>query len=251
MKHLTTYHLFEGVTKQDDGFRFDFSGDKEGDIMSLKFPNKRMVKRTTDGVPYSYYFAYEFDSVQDKDLLKAIKSLDNSIDTDSIEMLVNKAVIGLDNAVKLNTFDTIVYPTSSSVILKEMGDKAHTKSGNTVLIPDAFVKAARTEINFDFEKINKLPESTKKQVLKMVDAVKSSDGEFKLKEIYARYRKFINDFIIFNSEDDRKVHNAIVGKKILLIDDYRTTGTTLKEMRNKLIELQPSEIVMFLMIKVI
>jgi hypothetical protein len=253
MKHLFNWnsYLFEGVSVDGDGYKFDFSGDKPGDIMSLSFSNKRTVTRKNSGVPYSYYYAYEFDSQNDKNLLKAVKMLDDRIDPEKAKLMVNKAVMGLNKNYQLNTFDTIVYPKSGSIVLKEMAKQANDKSGNALMVPDAFVKADRSDIKFDMEKIDKLPEKTKKQVLKMIDNIKNSDGEFKLKEIYARNRKFIKDFVIFNSEDDRRTHNAIAGKKVLLIDDYRTTGTTLKEMMSQLVKLGPSEIVVFLMIKVV
>jgi hypothetical protein len=253
MKHINDWNTYlnEGVQVIDGKYHLDFSGDKDGDIMSLSFSDKRTSIRKMEGVPYSYYYAYEFDSQKDKDLLKAVKTLDDRIDPEKAKMMVNKAVIGLSSKHPLNQFDTIVYPKSSSVVLKEMASQADKKSGNATMIPDVFVKAGRSDIKFDMEKIQKLPESTRKQVMKVIDSIKTGDGEFKLKEIYSRYRKFVKDFIIFNSEEDRRTHNAIVGKKVLLIDDYRTTGTTLKEMMSQLAKLQPSEIVVFLMIKVV
>jgi len=251
-KHLKTWtEINEGISTDGTSYKLDFSGDKEGDIMSLKFSDKINPHRKMDGVTYSYYFAYEFDSALDKELLKSIKMLDDKIDPKEAEMFVNKAIIGLDHREKLRTFDTIVYPKSSSIVLGEVAKQANAKSGNAEMIPDIFVKASRDDISFDYEKINKLPDGTKKQVLGVIDKIKTGEGVFKLKEIYSRYRKFISDFLKFNSEEDRHTYNAITGKKVLLIDDYRTTGTSLKEMMSQLVKLQPSEIVVLILIKVV
>ena len=45
-------------------------------------------------------------------------------------------------------------------------------------------------------------------------------------------------------------HGKVTGKKIILMDDYHTTGATLKEMTNILIEHQPTEIFIIVLIKV-
>jgi len=251
-KHLKSWReINEGVSTDGTSYKLDFSGDKDGDIMSLNFSDKRNPHRKMEGVTYSYYFAYEFDSDLDSDLLKSVKMLDDKIEPNDAEMLVKKAIIGLDHRVKLNTFDTIVYPKSSSIVLTELAKQANAKAGNAEMIEDIFVKSTRDEIQFDYDKINKLPASTKKQVLGMIDKIKSDDGVFKLKEIYARYRKFIKNFLKFNSEEDRHTYNAISGKKVLLIDDYRTTGTSLKEMMTQHVKHQPSEIVVLILIKVV
>lgn len=259
MKHIRKYHEFnEGISREGDSFKLDFSGDKDGDVMSLRLLNAKGKKMSKDNVKYEYYFAYRFDFNKDDkartetqpSLLKTIKKFDEVLPKDQVQLLVNKAVIGLDKDHKLSSFDSIIYPKSSSVILKELAAQCNKKSGNSEIIPDAFVKAARTEITFDEEKIKKLPDSTRKQVEKMIDHIRNDEGEFKLKEIYPRFRKFIKDFVKFNTEEDRRTYNLVTGKKVLLIDDYRTTGTTLKEMMSQLIKLQPAEIVVFILVRI-
>jgi orotate phosphoribosyltransferase-like protein len=57
------------------------------------------------------------------------------------------------------------------------------------------------------------------------------------------------DFLIFNQENDRRLYNAVEGKKIILVDDYRTSGTSSKEMLRQLIDLGAKEILIFNLIK--
>jgi hypothetical protein len=252
MRHMTDFDRFigEGVELHGDRFVLDFSGDKEGDIMSLKFASGKSREMEKDGVRYSYYFAYEFDNKVNPKWLTTVKKLDG-IDEDQAKLMVSKAVMGFDKHHPLNKFDAIVYPKSSSVVLKKLTEQLGKKSGVAEMVPDAFVKAARSDIKFDYEAIDKLPDVTKKQVLKTIEKIKTDEGEFKLKTIFSRFRKFVKDFVVFKSAEDRHVHNLIVGKRVLLVDDYRTTGTTLKEMMNQLVKLQPEEIVVLILIKVV
>ena len=249
MERLLSFQLFEGVRKQGEVYKLDFSGDADGDIMSLKFSNKKRKKMYSGPTEYEYYYAFEFDS-NDKEFLESLKSLDDKISPDEAKMLVNKAVIGFDHAFNAASYDTIVYPQSSSVILKKLATQLHNKSGNSFTIPDSFVKASRGEIKFDHAKIDKLPLRTKKEVERIIRKIKSEEGTFKIHSVWSKYRKFIQEFLIFNKDQDRKVFNAITGKKVILLDDYRTSGTTLKEMISSLLALKPEKIAVFILVKV-
>jgi pyrimidine operon attenuation protein/uracil phosphoribosyltransferase len=117
-------------------------------------------------------------------------------------------------------------------------------------MPDSFVKASREQIKFDWAKIEGLDQKTKTAVTKIADTVKGSDGEFKMKEIFAPYRKFISDFLIFNSEETRAVYNSITGKRVILVDDYRTSGTSLKQMLDLLVRYEPEYILAVILVKI-
>jgi hypoxanthine phosphoribosyltransferase len=250
MKRLLDFRTFEGIKREGDVFKMNFSEDSEGDIMSLKFLD-RTPKRMQSGVTaYEYYYGYEFDSNVDKDFLASLKLMDEKISPNEAEMLVNKAVSGFDSSYSVSSYDTIVYPESSSKILKVLADKLYKKSGNSMKIPDIFVKSSRPEIKFDQEKIDGLPEKTKKEVTKVIDKIRNDEGTFKIHTVWGKYRKFIQEFMIFNKDQDRKVFNAITGKKVILVDDYRTSGTTLKEMLKSLFKLNPAEVTVFILINV-
>lgn len=117
------------------------------------------------------------------------------------------------------------------------------------LFSDAFVKAASTNIQLDIEKVEKLPERTQKEVMRSFIKAQNPDIHFKIKNVYSRYRKFFKNFIIFNQNNDEKLFNAVEGKKVILVDDYRTSGTTSKEMLRQLIDLGAKEVIVFNLIK--
>jgi adenine/guanine phosphoribosyltransferase-like PRPP-binding protein len=240
----------EGVSMDGDNFDLNFGSDSPNDIMSLAFSKTKPRKMVKDGVQYSYYFAYDFDNKKNKDFLKAVKMMDERISPSDLSLMLNKAVIGLNRFFPLNEFDAIVYPQSSSIVLKELAAKVAEKSGNAESFPDVFVKRTGEDLHLDVDKVEALPEKTKKEVYRALEKAKSKGKNFKIKEIFTPLRKFFKDFLIFNSEDDRRLINAITGQRVILIDDYRTSGTTIKEMLEKLIELGPAEIVVLVLIKV-
>jgi len=248
-KFLNELNISEGISKDGEIYHFDYTKDLHDDIMNLKFHNVNNKKLYLDDMSYSYYYAYQINkSKESTNLLKSIKQLEN-IDSNDIDKLINKAVIGFDDKLKANSFDTIVYPESSSSILQKLVAKLNSKSGAADMFSNAFVKAISTDIKLDNEKVDKLPERTKKEILRAFSKIQNPDKPFKIKEIYAPHRKFFKDFIIFNKSDDRKLYNAIEGKKIILVDDYKTSGTTIKEMLRKLSEAGAKEVIVFVLIK--
>ena len=250
MEYLLNFIAFEGLRKEGDVFKMDFSGDHEGDLMSLKFSSRKKKKMINGETECENYYAYSLDNENGKDFLKSLKYLDDKIKEEDTRLFVNKAVMGFDKEFKAATYDTIVYPKSSSLVLRELSEQLSDKAGNAVLLPDSFVKLDRADIKFDYAKIEKLPDATKKEVLRAIDKIKEGEGDFRLKVVFSRYRKFITEFLSFNSENDRKVYNSIVGKNVILVDDYRTSGTTIKEMKNLLLKLNPKKITVFVLIDV-
>ena len=246
-------YLKEGVRQEGDQLIFDFTGDKEGDLMSLSFSSGRSRIQKKGNTEYEYYYAYELPYKQQgaRDLVYKLKSMDDTLSKDSIQLLVNKAVIGVDSVHNLSSFDTIIYPKSSSKILTAFAEQLQRKSGVAKLVPDSFVKASREQIKFDWNKIENLDPKTKSAVTKITDTIRGAEGEFKMKEIFAPYRKFISDFLVFNSEESKEVFNSIAGKKIILVDDYRTSGTSLKQMIDILVRYEPEYILAVILVKIL
>lgn len=242
-------YILEGVRKSDNGYEFDFANDLVNDIMSLKFkPYKGKLLKDGE-TEYRYYYGYFLDKSDDStDLMKDIKLLDDKISDNDLEMLVKKAVMGLNREFSTNTYDTIVSPKSSSKILTKVVEFLQAKS-DIQLFSDSFVKAASTDIKLDLEKLNTTPERIQKDVTRALDKIQKANEPFKIKTIFSRYRKFFKDFLIFNQENDRRLYNAVEGKKIILVDDYRTSGTSSKEMLRQLIDLGAKEILIFNLIK--
>jgi hypothetical protein len=255
MKHVLLYDawLNEGVRKTGTSYEFDWMTDLPEDLMSLKFKKYRgrTVKMSGSDMTYTYYYAYQIKkSDNSTDLLYAIKTLEDSVDPKDLMMFINKAVMGFDSTFGTSNYNAIIAPKSSSTILDAIVDQMSAKSGASQVFSDAFVKAASTDIKLDMEAVNKLPEKTRKDVEKAFKKATDPSKPFKIKEVWSPHRKFFKDFMLFNSENDRRFYNAVEGQKVILVDDYRTSGTTLKEMLDKLSEAGAAEVAVFILIKV-
>jgi len=143
-----------------------------------------------------------------------------------------------------------VSPQSSSLILRDLTEQLEKKSGAAELFDEAFVKNASTDIKLDMTKVDKLPEKTKKEVLRAFKKATDPSTPFKIKEVYSAHRKFFQEFVVFNKEDDRRLFNAVNGQKIILVDDYKTSGTTIKEMLRQLSDAGAAEVVVFVLLKI-
>lgn len=254
MKYVKTYESFieEGIQKKGDKYEFDWFTDHEDDLLNLKFKKYRGRVQIVEGsdTKYSYYYAYTMPKSEfSTDLLKAIKTLENSVAQKDLDQFINKAVMGFDNIFGSNNFNAIVSPESSSLILGKVAEQLEKKSGSQ-LFSDAFVKAASTDIKLNMEKVDKLPEKTRKDVDRAFKKATDPSKPFKIKEIFSAHRKFFQDFIIFNKESDRKLFNAVNGQRVILIDDYKTSGTTIKEMLRQLADAGAAEVIIFVIIKI-
>jgi len=246
--------IYEGVNWSDGNWSFNWVSDNPDDDMFLKFKKHRSRTQSVKGTDttYSYFYAYHFEYSKTKgstfNLINDLKMMDNRIDKNDIDILVNKAVIGFNSNYNLNSFDTIISPQSSSLILTKLTDQLQAKSGVTQLYSDSFVKTQSDKIQIDQKKFDRVPEKVQKEVSRVFNKVRTPGHKFKMKEIYSPHRKFFIDFIEFKNSEDRRFMNSITDKRIILVDDYRTSGSTIKEMIRLLANQGAAEIVVFVLI---
>lgn len=226
-------------------YDFDFKKDRNTDIMHLQPLHKRTKMMHHEGVNYQYYYAYHFEDGSHPGFLRAIKYIDNIKEKDATK-LVENAVSDLCSKYNIQEYDTMLYPKSSSKILERFANVLGEQGIISTFIPNAFVKNSVENIHLDEEAVNKLPDATKKQVQRVLQHIKDMKTEFKLKDVFTRYRKFIKNFIKL----DKDIIQHVEGKKVILMDDYHTTGATSKEMLNILFALKPVEVLIIFLVKV-
>lgn len=240
--------IFEkGVTFDDqtNTYNFDFNQDHPDDVMHLEPMQKRTKIMEHDGIKYHYYYCYHFEDGRHPGFLRAVKYIDNISEDDAFQ-LVDQACVDIDSKYELNEYSTILYPQSSSKILSLFANQLKEQSHIETMLPNSFVKNSVDQIQLDEEAVSKLPEATQKQVRRVFANIRNLTTEFKLKDVFTRFRKFIKNFI--KLEHDITSH--VTGKKVILMDDYHTTGATMKEMMNILFALKPTEIFVVILIKV-
>jgi phosphoribosylpyrophosphate synthetase len=243
--------LIEGVryNKDTDSFDFVWKQDAPGDLIDLKLQRYNKLLSTKDG--NKVYYAYKFNKSSDpkiKELRDSIKHIDSKISKQDIEIMISKAVNSFNSIVPLNSFDLIVTPKSTSNVLDLIRNFAHAKAGtNTLVVSDLFVKNTIDNIEFDEEKLSRVPEDKRDQIRAILNKAFSKEN-YKLKSVPPRYRKFILNFLKFNTETEKRVLNSIVNNKVLVIDDILREGTTIKNMIKLLYGSGAEEIVSFVLL---
>jgi hypothetical protein len=212
-------------------------------VDTLTAPFNTCLKLTTTSTrattkTYSLYDFINDKTNKESSLLETIKKMKYS-KKDTVNMIQ----VGLNNMnnISLSDYDTIVVPKSSSKILpifvkelveyiKDQRIKTGMPPKDVKVIEDAFEKIPGKDIEWDYEAIEAIKDDkTKTNVLKMIDRIsKLSTGISLSKQVFVGYRKYLKAFMKLTPGGET------ASGKILIVDDFITGGTTIKEMRRLL-----------------
>ena len=144
--------------------------------------------------------------------------------------------------------DVILYPKSGSPLVKNFVDALHKAHPKIEILDDAFVKKV-LKAGDEEALINTQHPDWKKFSTENPDAVIElkktllrhiKDGNLELKKLYKPYVKFIKNFV--EMKDASTVLDKVIEKRIMVVDDILSTGTTMLEMFRKLREFEPEAI---------
>lgn len=243
--------LIEGIryNKESDKFEFVWNEDAPGDLVNLKLQRYNKLLSTKGGD--KVYYAYKVDSAQKDEsaiLRKSIKYMDTKVNREDVELMISKAVVNFNTLSPLSNYDLIITPKSTSNVLDLLKNFIHAKAGsNTLLSSDVFVKNTIDNIKFDEEKLNKLPQDNREKIVLILNKVFSKQ-DYKIKSLPPRFRKYVINFLKFNTEVEKRLINRIIGGKILLVDDILTEGTTIKSMSSLLKSLNALDVTSFVLL---
>lgn len=144
--------------------------------------------------------------------------------------------------------EVIIYPKSSSDLLKKFINKIKTTYPNIEVLDEAFVKKLLISgdeealintshpdwVKFS-EKNPKAVDELKKSLSRQID-----DGHLELKKLYKPYVKFIKNFV--ELEDAYKTVERVINRNVVVVDDILSTGATMLEMFRQLREFEPSNL---------
>lgn len=248
--------LYEGISYDNDVFSFDFENDNGNTIIKLSEETKKI--QLFNNV---FYYSYEFeDSVDSNVRTKFIHDMkfESNIDETVKHKFVTHAIDKLDTIEDLKDFDVIVYPESQSHIVEDMLDYLYLFCRKKIF-SYKLVKKIPSEIEFDYEtfEYTKLSngnytEQQKDQVLsnikQMMDNIHKQDYFSIARNTKYKYRKYLKNFYSFENKKLEQIYERTKDKKILLIDDITTSGTTISLMLNTMEIIDPAEIVVFSLI---
>lgn len=214
--------IFEDVFFQDGNITFNPSKIDSNGLKTQKgIYNTKLSK--TNGI--IYFKAYQFHKDLDKDtrvsIQKAIKA--GTLDAKSMLILVSKSIILFNKLLPISKFDVIVAPESSAMLNKMIMAFFKNKYPHLEIIPAGFIKRLGKDVTLKQDLIDKLKDKTKKSVQSNLSKTLSAD-DWKMKGIYQPNKKFL-DRVLWPTDQLN-----VQGKRVLVIDDVITEGTTLKDM---------------------
>ena len=237
----------EGVRPAEDGetFSFDFSTDKSGDIISLVKQKPYQIK----AFGHTYYYAYEFapdvDSKVRTKFIHYIKTNTN-LNEDNINNFVISALDKLNQEINLSSFTAIVYPQSIAELNRKCLRYINSLSDGKIMKIE-LVKNIPSQISFNFEAFEeeilgsltpdgrpRYTEAQKQEVLQKINQVMEkvhSLDYFSIARDIKKptWRKYIENFYHFQSEEDAKAFSRLKGK-VLILDDIVTSGATISNL---------------------
>ena len=214
--------------------------NEEYDLSTLASPFSEALRLTSTkaNVATKTYALFDFvndDANKESSLLERIKKL--KFPEKDTEHMIKVGLYNLGN-ISLTEYDCIVAPTSTSEILpmflQNIVDyinfqrmEAGKPEKTIKVIPDAFEKIPGKEILWDIEAIEKISDKkTKKGVYALIDRISKMDKGISLsKQVHVFYRKYLKNFMRLTPAGEQ------ASGKILLVDDFTTGGSTIKEMR--------------------
>lgn len=219
--------LLEKVFIDNDGnVSIDLKTDDDA-LLPTKISSYNKKISTKNGYPYfiGYRFPNTVPKSQREVIQAAFKTL--SLGSNNITLLINKSLLNLTKIANLSEFDVVITPKSSSNLLKLMVSVIKRKMPpSTLVISDQFVKLNYADIKLYNNLLDRLDPDVKEDIIKNLEMTLSKD-DWKMKKVYTRYRKFIDQFLALKNP---QIISKLVGKRILIVDDILTEGTTLTAM---------------------
>jgi predicted amidophosphoribosyltransferase len=162
---------------------------------------------------------YSVGNYSDVETLKILK-LQFSETSENAKFIKTNIIPKLSS--KFNNIDVIVYPYSSSKLLKFFSEEL-AKQTNCKTIPDAFIKSLPSEISIDTNGVV-LELKTLKSLYKIIETAETN-GYFELKKVPLQFRNFFTGYIKLSKDS-----NSFIDKNVLVVDDVLSSGSTISEI---------------------
>lgn len=255
--------ILEDITMKDGKVDFKYEA---GSKSNTKFGKSGLVKKTNSIKIEPFKMKIDewtdINSIYNKldlDVIKILKnkkdSIENGYMTESDYNHFVKRTANFINHVSKYSKESafIVTPETTALLLKDIVDELNNKTTYDAEVSfDGFTKNDVKDIKVDYDLIkSSVKESQQQDIINLMEGYLKQfqkQGYFKIKEIkQPQYRKFLTN--LFTIKDESLIEK-IKGKKIILIDDVLTSGTTLRSVYSILTTLtKPENIQIFTIFK--
>jgi len=241
--------ILEDITMVDGKVRISTQHYKAGsnkDAISTYFRGQPYVTHLKGTEADIYSLLNYVTSDASTGALKALKS--GNVNEKQFSTFMHDVKLAATIIVKRIKPDIIIYPKSSSPLLKQFVDEIHAAYPIAEVLSDRFIKVmlnaekVETLINVDHPDWKKFAEENPKRVKELKQSLKTNimKGELQMKKLYKPNLKFIKNFI--ELKDAYEVLEKVMDKNILVIDDILSSGSTMAEMIRQLKEFDPEKI---------
>lgn len=261
---LKNGNVFEGIRKDDSGhYIFDKMEDFPTDLLDLCKDTSGVFESGNITYVYGYTFNKDVPKELATEFRNALKHKFNNSDLfydNSVFDFVEDGVFALDRYKRLEDFKVLitVRPIHDEISLLYYVDTIITEYSSTSFVTFDLIKKLCSEVTFDENKAFDALRQTTKYSNKSDSALRRIVHNITLelqrvikKDPMARFqmkrympvvaRVGFSSFVKFKNEFDEQLYkNLENGTDVLICDDFATSGSTLKEMRNFLMGVNPN-----------
>lgn len=243
--------ILEGLSIAHDQVRMSTTRWKETstpDTISTSF--KRIPYKTSiKGSEPIYSILNYISSEQTTNMLTSLKGKGPyTVNARILDELMTGVVGASKKIIEHLDPQIILYPKSSSDLVKKFVDKLKATYKKIEIVDEAFVKKV-LQAGDEEALINTQHPDWKKFASENPDAVDElkkslkrhiKDGNLEIKKLYKPYVKFIKNFV--ELKDASATLDHVLGKRVLVVDDILSSGTTILEMFRQLREFEPESL---------
>lgn len=165
--------------------------------------------------------------------------------------LLNDAAKGIAKKLTMDGVETIVVASSTGSLVKDLAAKLEALLPKVKFVHGAISKHKFPE-TFDFSKLidtsnpawEKLNAASQKSLVQALKRSARETGHISMKDIYKQHGKFVKDFL--KVED---IIDDVTGKKVAVLDDVLSSGSTMLELARRVRDLEPTSVVGITMFK--
>jgi phosphoribosylpyrophosphate synthetase len=255
IRKVISESLEEDITPVDDAVSFDYNAKEKAKNINtslgkssanIKFSPRISTLKNSRVKVVSAYSKNTGGEVTD--ILKSIKKTKDSkysLEQKDYDHFLNRTAIFFVRYLKDKNIDSIFVMESSSPLAGDIALKIKNMLPNTSIkfLGNSIIKNIEN-LTIEKSEDDKISDSEMEGLEKLYNKAKET-GEFSIKKIHPRHRKFFTNWIQVNKE----AINSITNKNIILFDDYITSGATLDEACKELLKLSPESINVITLIK--
>lgn len=239
--------LCEGITIDAPQQRLNFNyNDPRGTSTTMgkgtaasKFTPFLTKSKALDG--YSVYSVYTSKDPSTTDVLKAIKRKSGiqMNEADYQHFITRTAIFITSKILAPMAVDCIITPKSSSNVLNDLIVQLQSRNPHITFLPESFVKTvdlSKIEVDTTQPGITPAIAKTLSGILKA--AIKTD--KFEIKKALPQYRKYFRNFF---EVVDPAILEKFQGKRICVLDDVLSSGSTLLAIMRSVSDYNPTSVI--------